>query len=85
MAAPVGVLLAAFDLNELRDDLSTVLDISTDGLPLRVHVEAGDALLVRAHSEVAAKVNQRFRSSSGRKCPRRAFGEIIAEEYSAQR
>jgi hypothetical protein len=31
MAAPVGVLLAAFDLNELRDDLSTVLDISTDG------------------------------------------------------
>jgi hypothetical protein len=33
---PVGVLLAALDLDELGDDMSTGLDISTDTFPLRI-------------------------------------------------
>jgi hypothetical protein len=33
-------------LDELRSDLSKVLDLSTDGLPFCLHTESGDALLV---------------------------------------
>jgi hypothetical protein len=37
--------------------MSTVLDISTDGFPLRVHPWAADALLVGANPETADAVN----------------------------
>ena len=41
-----ALLPLALDLDEFHDDMSTVLDISTDGFPLRVHPWAADALLV---------------------------------------
>jgi hypothetical protein len=46
------VLPAALDLHEFRNDVSAVLDISADGLMLRVHAEAGDALLVGGNPKV---------------------------------
>jgi hypothetical protein len=35
------MLLADFDLDELPDDLSAVLDVSTYGVALRLRAEAG--------------------------------------------
>jgi hypothetical protein len=43
---PIRVFLSALDFNELRSDMSTVPDISTDGFALRIHAKAGDSLLV---------------------------------------
>jgi hypothetical protein len=44
------VALSAFDFDELRNDLSAVLDISTDGFALRVYSQPGGALLVGGHA-----------------------------------
>jgi hypothetical protein len=54
---PISMLLAALYLDKLRDDLSAVLDISTNGFALRVHTEASDALLVGAHTEMGNEGN----------------------------
>jgi hypothetical protein len=40
------VLPPALDLDEFRDDMSTFMDISGNGIALRLHAQAGDALLV---------------------------------------
>jgi len=69
---PIGVFLPALHFDELRDDLSTALDIFADSFALRVHPEARDALFVGGHAVVRAEtVNHAIQKSVGRKCPRR--------------
>jgi hypothetical protein len=57
------------------NDLSTILDISTDSFPLRFHAEAGDSLLVGADAQVRTEgnVNQAFRSLCWKECQRFGF------------
>ena len=57
LGAGTGCLPAALDLDEFRDDMSTSMDISSDGFTLCIHAEAGDALLVGTDPEVGIKIN----------------------------
>jgi hypothetical protein len=82
---PIGVLLAAFDLDELRDDTSTGLDISTDGFPLRLHTEAGDALLVSRDAKVTAEiVKHRLREGESCRANSVRLGRLQRKEVSDQ-
>jgi hypothetical protein len=54
---PIGVLFAALHFDVFRQQHPPRAHVGRDRFPLCLHAEAGDALLVRAHSEVGIKVN----------------------------
>ncbi len=70
------MLLPAFDFDEFLDDISTVLNISIDGFPLRFHAEAGDALFVGGDAEIGTSTT----GFADRVCG--AIERRVCEEYN---
>jgi hypothetical protein len=79
------VIAPALDLNEFSDELAATAHEPGDPFALGVHAEAGDALLVGAHTEICHVVRHRYsllgsvQGSTAEEC----FRAVLKEEKSA--